>query len=82
MAIVFGTPQANALISPEIKPCPFCGSTRIAVMHKHDEEFRGYRYCVECGVDMDGCGARGPSHKKEEDARRAWNKRAPEEVLP
>lgn len=36
-----------------LKPCPFCGSDKIAIVHQHSSKFEAYYSKVECGV----CGA-------------------------
>lgn len=34
----------------DLKPCPFCGSDKIAVVHQHSGRFEAYYSKVECGV--------------------------------
>ena len=52
---------------PELKPCPFCGSSRV--------EIAGYFPFVRCK----GCEARTGSYDDKEAAIKAWNTRAYEE---
>lgn len=37
----------------DLKPCPFCGSDKIAVVHQHSGKFEAYYSKIECGI----CGA-------------------------
>lgn len=50
-----------------LKPCPFCGSTTLAVF---DAEFIG-----DCEVQCDGCGIVGPSADTRVGAINRWNDR-------
>lgn len=56
---------------PELLPCPFCGSTRVAYSEK------------ECGVLCDHCQAAGPSAGNCSDGLRYWNDRPiPSSTIP
>jgi hypothetical protein len=50
-------------VSEELKPCPWCGNTRVLV-------HMGKRDAVMCP-----CGATGPSKLTTSDAKDAWNRR-------
>ncbi len=73
MAIVFGTPEANRMIYPELKPCPFCGGTHL-IGEVHDGI--SDKYYIECGA----CHSRSGARAKLLDARRIWNLRTENEV--
>ena len=60
-------------IEPELKPCPFCGSTQPKVSNDadlHDHVPSWYVLCSHCGC-------KGPEHLTLDDAIEAWNRRAP-----
>lgn len=46
-------PYYKSFDRTDLKPCPFCGSDKIAVVHQHSGKFEAYYSKVECGV----CGA-------------------------
>lgn len=50
-----------------MKPCPFCGNTKIQELYLEDDWV-----CEWC----DRCKACGPAKQSDEEARRAWNERA------
>lgn len=52
----------------ELKPCPYCGSTRVALQARHP---RILPYFVECST----CDARGARREDREAAIAAWNSR-------
>lgn len=55
---------------PDVKPCPFCGSSRVE-LHTRDRI-----HSVECG----SCNARMPAYPMDttkEQAVAAWNRRTP-----
>ncbi|GEB79767.1 hypothetical protein DDE01_11820 [Desulfovibrio desulfuricans] len=52
----------------ELKPCPHCGSTRVALQARHP---RILPYFVECST----CDARGARREDREAAIAAWNRR-------
>ena len=71
----------------ELKPCPFCGGTRLFVgtiaecemqgKNHPDQEFNSEHYVAVCDYSEGGCGAStGGSARTEEEAIRAWNRRA------
>ena len=71
----------------ELKPCPFCGGTKIwigtiAESEMQDEnhpdyEFNSEHYTVVCDYSEGGCGAStGGSARTKEAAIKAWNRRA------
>ena len=73
----------------ELKPCPFCGGTRlfvgtVAEIEMQDENHEDYvfnrqHYAVVCNYNDGGCGASsGVVYKSEEGAIEAWNRRAGE----
>ena len=62
----------------ELKPCPFCGRTRLFV--GTSSEITGNdctdSYQVVCDAEYGGCGATCGAEKSEEAAILAWNRRA------
>ena len=72
MTIVFGTPEANRFIRPEIAVCPFCGHGTVSIVYVPDDHY------VECSESFGGCGARGPMRSEESRAIKAWNTRTPQ----
>ena len=71
----------------KLEPCPFCGGTKIWIGtiaecetqdKKHpDYEFNSQHYVVVCDYLEGGCGAStGGSARTEEEAIKAWNRRA------
>ena len=68
-AIIFGTPEANALAQPHLDPCPFCGESD----HLSIESKRLYGktfYYVACP-----CGMCGPDSRARGGAVTNWNSR-------
>ena len=74
-------------MASELKPCPFCGGTRLFVgtiaeceeMHKTHIDYPHYSrlYTVVCDYTEGGCGAStGGGARCEEAAIEAWNRRA------
>jgi Lar family restriction alleviation protein len=57
-----------------LKPCPFCGGSNVTV-HVF-EEGRGGGYDPWVAVMCDDCDIQGETHKTEEEAVEAWNRRA------
>lgn len=55
-------------MSEELKPCPFCGGTKIGI--REDDEASGmiWAYCKECG-------AMGEWDYSENGAKANWNRR-------
>ena len=49
----------------ELKPCPFCGGTRVMVLWEVDI----------CYAECDKCGAKGSPEFATDDAIRSWNRR-------
>lgn len=54
----------------ELKPCPFCGGTNIAVAKEDEWEVM----CMDCYVNVGAC----CSYYTEAEAIEAWNKRVGE----
>ena len=61
-------------MSSELKPCPHCGSTRVALQARHP---RISPYFVECRT----CDARGARSEDREEAIAFWNLRPIEDAL-
>lgn len=57
-------------MSEELKPCPFCGGTRIFIS-EDPLTLHEYAYCDECK-------ASGPEMEDEYTATKAWNRRTNE----
>ena len=55
----------------ELKPCPFCGSTELKVLHNN----LYYILCTECGIKFG-------FFKETQEAINVWNKRAAPDPLP
>lgn len=55
--------------SPELKPCPFCGSKEVEV---YRPEAAAWSAVITCNA----CMAWGPEAKENEDAAERWNSRA------
>ena len=58
----------------ELKPCPFCGGTRIEVYHNPNNKLRYFgieQYNVSCV-----CCAAQLCRQKKDEAIEAWNRRA------
>lgn len=53
---------------PELKPCPFCGSSEIALQQE-------YGHLPMFFVGCDNCGASASYTETEEEAIEAWNER-------
>lgn len=77
----------NKLNGYQLIPCPFCGGTKIWIGtiaecerqdKKHpDYEFNSQHYVAVCDYLEGGCGAStGGSARTEEEAIKAWNRRA------
>ena len=61
----------------ELKPCPFCGGTRLFV--GTFAECKMQRYAVCCDYLEGGCGASiGGNCRTEREAIEAWNRRVTE----
>lgn len=70
----------------KLKPCPFCGGTKIFVgsvaetelMDKYDENYDLYnsQFQAVCDYDAGGCGASSGYYKSKATAVEAWNRRA------
>lgn len=59
------------------KYCPFCGRADSVTKDKFDTLIPGFSlYAVFCDKDKGGCGAYGPYKRTEEEAVKAWNRRA------
>lgn len=56
-------------MTPELKPCPFCGTHNQQVMGKEDTQLRLCRVCCE------ECGFGGPNFNSREQAIGWWNRR-------
>lgn len=56
-------------MTTELKPCPFCGGTKVYLMESQQGVCDGYVVC-------DGCRAEGPCGVTDDEARRLWNERA------
>ena len=77
-ALIFGTPEANALAEPHLEPCPFCGeSSELTIGGGRDAGYHQHFY-VECPF----CGCRGPWTFDERETVREWNKRWQPEARP
>lgn len=73
----------------KLKPCPFCGGTKIFVgsvaeielMDKYDENYDLYnsQFQVVCDSIAGGCGASSGCCKNKAAAIEAWNRRAEHE---
>lgn len=68
-AIVFGTPEANALAQPYLEPCPFCGESDGLSIEKKPLYGKTYYY-VGCL-----CGTCGPDSQTHGGAVTNWNGR-------
>ena len=55
--------------TPELKPCPFCGSENVMVDHAGSKTPYCWAYCADCG-------ACGETMMDAEDAAAKWNTRA------
>lgn len=67
--LVFGTPEANKLASPYLKPCPFCGEGDGLIIDK--KYVRGmWFFYVACP-----CGTEGPDSALRSRAVTNWNER-------
>jgi Lar family restriction alleviation protein len=68
--------------SIELKPCPFCGSSKVGWHTEHDMDDFGTFYCIECR-DCRGRGALqyvsngNDCPISRQQARDNWNQRAP-----
>ena len=62
-------------MNDKLKPCPFCGG--IGTLFVVTDEI-GYVF-VTCAPSDNGCGATGPGGITEEEAIKAWNRRAKDE---
>ena len=56
---------------PELKPCPFCGGTKLHINTTHQSP--GLCDTVRC--QDENCGAEGPLGINEAEAIKYWNKR-------
>ncbi len=59
----------------ELKPCPFCGETRVYIERVVAYTPTGYGYSVRCG-NIPYCGAIQRLFYTEEEATEAWDRRA------
>lgn len=73
MKIIFGTPEANALKIPDLKPCPFCGLVVSLTVASS-----GGEWCVYC----EACLSHGPAAGDERLAIAAWNRYPVTEAQP
>lgn len=53
---------------PVLLPCPFCASTAVRLVFPDDVRSPYYVTCATCGT----C---GPTHGRDAEAMRLWNKR-------
>ena len=70
----------------KLKPCPFCGGTKIFVgsvaeielTDECDENYDSYnsQFQVVCDFNVGGCGASSGSYRRKTTAIEAWNRRA------
>jgi Lar family restriction alleviation protein len=66
-----------------LKPCPFCGNTKAAVMtfgqingiDPEDDPDSAESFAVCCNVHDKGCGATGGFASDEEEAQQFWEQR-------
>ena len=58
-------------MNEEIQPCPFCGKKPVIREAEYDGEFMGYVFKCE------GCGCNSIAYESMEEAKTAWNTRAP-----
>ena len=56
----------DGFVGKELRPCPFCGSTKLWLMAN------GHELYVRC----DNCDARGPQYKDGDKAMEYWDFRA------
>lgn len=73
----------------KLKPCPFCGGTKILLgnvanielMDKYDENYDlcSNLFQVVCAYTVGGCGASSGVRESEDIAIEAWNRRAEHE---
>ena len=74
-------------MTPELKPCPFCGGEAAFNSHKttNKEIIKLNKRDVGYGVNCVGCAANNIGiilgYKTEEEAAQAWNRRAPAEPV-
>ena len=59
--------EENVVCKGELKPCPFCGSSRVFRHHIMSQNRFTVR-CLECGITT-------PSFLDVKDAEKIWNKR-------
>lgn len=68
-----------------LKPCPFCGNTKIVVLDANsisefcegdDQWEENPSFAVVCDFNDGGCGATGGYRLNEEGAAGAWNRRS------
>ena len=70
----------------ELKPCPFCGGTKIVVdtianieMIDEPNDYEISHYIAVCCFNSRGCGSSTGAWESKELAIRAWNRRAQDE---
>ena len=65
-------------MSNELKPCPFCGGTKISLYSEKDEELHGFLHICE-GFDDYMVKVESRLFQTEEEAIDAWNRRVSNE---
>ena len=62
-----------------LKPCPFCGGTKLIVKSETTEDNNFENYAVCCDFTHGGCGAASGYRPNIGEAVEAWNRRAGEQ---
>ena len=65
------------VLKEEVKPCPFCGSTKISGYETKEEDLSRLliMFSLCCDNFQGGCGIRTAYYCTAQDAINAWNKR-------
>jgi len=66
------------IVDNELKPCPFCGNTKLTGrMYIGKEGFRN-RFAILCNYWEPGCGAESGHYHTLKEAIDSWNRRTPQ----
>jgi hypothetical protein len=69
------TEQARTVLAPgTVRTCPFCGSTRAAILRHEANPPMPALFCVVCEREPTMCAATGPMAGSAEAASQLWNK--------
>ncbi|TCK87315.1 Lar family restriction alleviation protein [Paraburkholderia sp. BL9I2N2] len=73
------TTKDSGSVSEELKPCPFCGSSKVGIASEHDSDTGGVFLSIKCSSCRASSGAgfsTDPCPQTYQEVRDEWNRRA------